>query len=343
MLSVAGKRAAALAALVAAAALGVQAPALASDYDTEAPGSGGGSYSAGVEGQEVSVQVQSTSVNEGSGDSLGAVDVGLGTQVSAHPPCWWQPGLSGRQMAENIKRGDYDALLADGTTRSDTDKHFEGWASHKDDDQGKWWHAVCSSEYFEGSDEDFLKLSEEFRAGGSVRFIPGGGQPPAPPVPGQVVAQAVRRALRVPAPAISTNPAIGPSSATVVGVPTWVWATPATVRTATVTATAGATTATVTITATGLAISAPDATTSCTGWGQPWDPATSQEGGTDCAITFNRSSAHLGGTTPLSVSTTYHITWSATDGASGALEDLTTTTTTPITVAEIQTTNKPTK
>lgn len=51
------------------------------------------------------------------------------------------------------------------------------------------------------------------------------------------------------------------------------------------------------------------------------------EGSSDCTIRFSRSSAHLGGTTPLTVSTTYDITRTANDGTSGALTPLTTTTT----------------
>lgn len=238
-------------------------PALAT-RTSEGSSTDSGRAPAEVSGQEVSVQVQSTSVNGGAGGGLGTEDLGFSAGVSVHPVCWWSPGRSGRQMAESIEKGDYDALVADGTMREDTDKHFEGWADHKDDDKGRWWHATCSSAYFEGDYQDLLKLYEEFTSGGSVRFIPDGGEPPKPPVPGVLIAQAVRRSLRVPSPSVDTNPVIGPNGATVVGVPTWVWATPATIRTATITATAGATTATVTITANGLSLSAPSSTTTTT-------------------------------------------------------------------------------
>ena len=46
------------------------------------------------------------------------------------------------------------------------------------------------------------------------------------------------------------------------------------------------------------ASNAPDSTASCTGWGTPWAEGTA-EGSSDCTIEFTRSSAHLGGTTPL--------------------------------------------
>ena len=61
------------------------------------------------------------------------------------------------------------------------------------------------------------------------------------------------------------------------------------------------------------------------------------EGSSPCTISFNRSSAHLGGTTPLTVSVAYSATYTATDGSSGDLPAVTATNTINLPVAEVQT------
>ena len=66
---------------------------------------------------------------------------------------------------------------------------------------------------------------------------------------------------------------------------------------------------------------------------------TAAEGSSNCTIEFTRSSVHLGGTTPLDISAGYSISYTATDGATGDLDPVTTTSTTNIPVAEIQTIN----
>jgi hypothetical protein len=107
-----------------------------------------------------------------------------------------------------------------------------------------------------------------------------------------------------------------------------------------VTASAGSMSAEVVASSSGLRLSAPDANQSCTGWGSPWVDGESQEGGSDCTIEFTRSSAHLGGKTPVSVSVGYDVSWTASDGNSGTLNPITTTSTHDIPVAEIQTINR---
>ena len=58
---------------------------------------------------------------------------------------------------------------------------------------------------------------------------------------------------------------------------------------------------TVTASSTGLQLSAPDGKASCAGFGVAWHQGM-PEGSSPCTISFNRSSAHLGGATPLTVS-----------------------------------------
>ena len=169
---------------------------------------------------------------------------------------------------------------------------------------------------------------------------------PAPLFDGGALARAAWGAVTIPQPSVETNPRIttgdGVSGATVVGLDTWVWATGETPARVRATASAGAVTATVVASASGLRVSAPDSVPACTGWGSPWVPGQSQEGGSDCTVEFTRSSAHLGGTTPLTVSVGYDVAWTATDGTSGTLDPVTTTSTVDLPVAEIQTVNRDT-
>jgi len=156
--------------------------------------------------------------------------------------------------------------------------------------------------------------------------------------------RAAMGAVTIPAPSVETNPKIttgdGVPDATVVGMDTWVWATGDTPSEVRVTASAGSMSAEVVASSSGLRVSAPDANQSCTGWGSPWVDGESQEGGSDCTVEFTRSSAHLGGTTPLSVSVSYDVSWTASDGSSGTLDPITTNSTVDIPVAEIQTVNR---
>ena len=61
------------------------------------------------------------------------------------------------------------------------------------------------------------------------------------------------------------------------------------------------------------------------------------EGSSPCTISFNRSSAHLGGSTPLTIKVAYSASYTATDGNSGTLPAITTTSTVNLPVAEVQT------
>ena len=86
----------------------------------------------------------------------------------------------------------------------------------------------------------------------------------------------------------------------------------------------------------GLQLSAPDGKASCTGFGVAWHSGM-PEGSSPCTISFNRSSAHLGGSTPLTIKVAYSASYTATDGSSGTLPAITTTSTVNLPVAEVQT------
>ena len=205
-------------------------------------------------------------------------------------------------------------------------------------DNGRWYRMHCDTSTEEGR----ARFKERVFTNRMWEWVPEGRAAPEPVVDPVTLARAAVEAAAIPAPSVETNPRIttddGVEGAAVVGVDTWVWAASGTPSHVEVRATAGSTSVSVAADAGGLSLSAPRARTRCTGWGEPWREGTSREGDSDCVVVFTRSAAHV----PLTVSATYDITWTSTNGTSGTLEALTTTTTIDLPVAEIQTINRPT-
>lgn len=304
------------------------------------PSASSGSGGSGVASLEVEFSVSYP-------DGGGAVSVGSGGSgsgsavVAVDPVCWWHPTRSGKDMAEYL----------DGQASADAADQGEGtgllkslhpdYRSHADDAEGRWYAPVCNPAKL--PKDNLGRVAIGIQAGWMLqpnRFVPASQAPPAPLVDGYTLAGAAREAVSIPAPSVDYNPKLSsPAGSTVVGMDTWVWATGEVPRTVQITASAGGVSATMTITGTRLSLSAPDATSDCTGFGTPWAPG-APEGSSNCTITFNRSSANQPSqATPLTTSVRYTTAWTASDGTSGALADITTTSTTPIPVAEIQTIN----
>ncbi|WP_237564313.1 hypothetical protein [Actinomyces sp. 432] len=222
---------------------------------------------------------------------------------------------------------------------------YPDYESHADDTEGHWYFPICSSGRVPNNDlKVFSPIADDFFANNSPVWVPAGGTPPDPVVDGTTLARAAWDAVTIPTATIAYNPTYGDMQATIVGWDTWVWATGDTPKEVTVTATAGPVTATITGTASMLTLQPKDGTAKCTGFGVPWSQDNDSRG-TDCKIVFNRSSAHFKeGTTPVDVKVSYAISYTASDGATGTMDTHTTSTTTTIPVAEIQTLNtQPTK
>ena len=309
------------------------------DSDTAAvagsDGSGGGQVVA------FSFEVTTTSASGGS-------DGGTTTSSSAsggayvQPTCWYESRGTGAELATQMQKEHRNSR----NSRPPADWGRNWWATtrmdyaaHADDGNGVWYEAKCDMSTKEGRDQ----LSELSTADRQWVWEPDGQRAaPEPVVDPVTLARAAVEAAAIPAPSVETNPRIttddGVEGAAVVGVDTWVWAASDTPSHVEVRATAGSTSVTVAADAGGLSLSAPRARTRCTGWGEPWREGTSREGDSDCVVVFTRSAARV----PLTVSATYDITWTSTNGAGGTLEALTTTTTIDLPVAEIQTINRPT-
>ena len=287
-------------------------------------------------GGEISVSIteQYTTASFGGG---GGETVSSSTSISVKPSCYYEK----QEDQSQVGRDAWD--LQDQGTKNKEDeveKVYSGYKRSKEDRRpGIWWRVKCNEDAFENLAAMQAARNRMTPNGATYLWVPdseNGGKPPAPYISGRALATAAWKAVKIPQPTIETNPKVGSQGATLVGMDTWVWATGNTPRSVTVTASAGSTSATVTAASAGLQLSAPDGKPSCQGFGIAWHSGM-PEGSSPCTISFNRSSAHLGGTTPLTVSVAYSATYTATDGSSGDLPAVTATNTINLPVAEVQT------
>ena len=336
------------------AADGGEDDAAAVSGSAEGTGDGGGQVT-------ISVESSVTTAGSGGGDGSGGgvtSSSSSGTEVTVAPVCYYKPGDTGAQTAQGIN--DTKKELAESSKRASgvtgplvrgvndivsqqMDKNFPDYESHKDDAQGRWYGRYCDASRLDPKNnptfkEDLEKERKAFYEANPDQniWVPAGQQAPRPYISGTRLAKVAWEAVKIPAPTVETNPKVGDRGATLVGMDTWVWATGNTPTSVTATATAGSTTATITAGSSGLQLSAPDGKASCTGFGVAWHPGM-PEGSSPCTISFNRSSAHLGGSTPLTIKVAYSASYTATDGNSGTLPAITTTSTINLPVAEVQT------
>ncbi|MDU0348110.1 hypothetical protein [Actinomyces sp. MRS3W] len=271
--------------------------------------------------------------------SGGSVDIPTSTSsqtVAVAPSCGYKPGRTGAEAAEFI--GGFGNEKANRAVAA----MYPDWEDYVDDTTGRWWTKYCDESAFSDPDT-YLEASAEFFASHPWHvWVPEGTEPPEPEVDPAALASTVWESVDIPAPSIDRNPTVGQSQATIVGFDTWVWATEETPTRVEIVATVGSTSVTVTAGSASLDLSAPDAEAECTGFGIPWTPSNDAKG-TDCIIVFDRSSAHLGGTTPMEVEAVYSASWASTTGRSGTLNTVTTSSTVQIPVAEIQALNTSTR
>ena len=337
--------------------LGAVAPGATADGgqggSSEVSGSAGGT---GDGGGQVSVSVTSsvTTAGSGGGDGGGVTaSSSSSAEVTVAPVCYYKPDETGAETAQGInnvkKRLDVDAKKVAPRDRkkarseADTaakkiDDNFPDYESHKDDAQGRWYARYCDGSFFDPKNPDEFKNERKafYEANPDQNiWVPAGQQAPRPYISGARLAKVAWEAVKIPAPTVETNPKVGDRGATLVGMDTWVWATGETPTSVKATASAGGTSVTVTASSSGLQLSAPDGRASCQGFGIAWHSGMA-EGSSPCTISFNRSSAHLGGSTPLTVKVAYSASYTATDGNSGTLPAITTTSTVDLPVAEVQ-------
>jgi hypothetical protein len=187
---------------------------------------------------------------------------------------------------------------------------------------GTWYASICS-------DGTQLWLGD--------LWVPA-SRPAVSPI---VLAQMARRYLPLPPPGIQTSPAA--SSDQIVNVPTWLWVDPATWGPRSATASVPNESATATAVPVTVTWTMGDGSqVVCRGPGTPYTEGDPARPSPTCGHTYLRSSARQPSLRyPVTATTTWRITWTATGvvSASGTLPPLLRTSTTTLRVAEAQTVN----
>lgn len=203
------------------------------------------------------------------------------------PPCWYSPGRTGAEMAADSVDPYYRRLAHN--VGEDYDDWFpEDAAAHAEED-GNWYSWQCNSGNFDGSIQEFFDYVDQWSAAnpGPV-WVPAGQAPPQPPVPDEILMVIARQVMEdvVQMPTVRFNPA----ERAFVRLETWMWFDPAAWQPVSVTASGGGNSVTVTAKPSRVGVSGLPAgsgvQTGCAGGGRPY----SAGGGTDCSITFGRSS-----------------------------------------------------
>jgi hypothetical protein len=203
------------------------------------------------------------------------------------PPCWYNKGRSGEEMASDSVDPYYYALAHH--TGEDHDQWFPPQVQQHAHDDGNWYSWECDSGNFDGSIQDFFKYVDQWTAQNQdLVWVPAGQLPPQPPVPPEILVQIARdyveRLVRMPI--VNFNPA----ERAFVRLPTWMWFDGAAWQPISVTAQAGGPPVTVTATPDQVSVSGvpdgSDVETGCANGGKPYAAG----GNTDCQITFSQSS-----------------------------------------------------
>jgi hypothetical protein len=283
----------------------------------------GGSSSTPTEsGHTVTVQVSGSFVGGGSDGSPG----GGSTTVSVPSPCWYTQGWSGKEYYKFVKSGDMAGLEYHTGEQMDTYPDYE---SHKDDADGHYYGGECSSETFGDDLDGFFTFSEAWFKDHKTVWVPGGQQPPAPPVPPKVLLRAAQQAMTIPEPTFDWNPKATDGGASLVNLDTWFWLDHD-IANGSVTAAAGGNSVTVTAARQSVTFEAPSAgAVDCADGGVAWSAGAHSS----CVLYFRQASAG----TPVTASSHWGLSWTANGQPQGQLDPIDANATAPVRVIEVQT------
>lgn len=223
---------------------------------------------------QISVSVSYESASSGSGGGGGVATSSQTVTATVQPICYHEARWTGKSLAEDINSDNNFMYYEDD---SDPDTDYANWKDHATDEEGLWYIPTCSRKNGQ-SPEELDAAARAFFPTAHAVFVPAGGEPPAPYIDGGTLAKAAWDAVTIPQPGVETNPKLGDSGATLVGIDTWVWATEDTPAKVTATATAGPATATVTAVSDGLRLSTPDSEPNCQGFSAPPGPREQERG-----------------------------------------------------------------
>lgn len=309
-------------------------PAAADCSGGNLSGCGGGDdgASAGSSGNTVNVRVYGTLVGQGNGGSGGG-----STTVSVPSPCKYSPGFTGKEYYEWVKSG--RANYAQHHSGLGAYEPHEGYEDHKDDTEGRWYGASCSSADYEAvygeqaNLDAFFDYADAWFATHDGIYVEAGEDPPTPPIPPEALRYAAQQAMEIPEPRFAFNPDRAAAVNTIVNIPTWFWLTDPTL-TGNVTAEAGGHSATVTAELTSFKVVSDDgdSTGTCAGTGTAWHAGAGATD-SDCTITFRYPAGDLG----VTATTTWGVSWAYDGAQQGTLAPVTSTWTDALSVGEVQT------
>jgi len=255
----------------------------------------------------------------GNGSKAGSAGSGSGgggrVDVSVPAPCWMTAGFSGKEYFEWVDSGQ---MARDAYHANESVTPYAGYEQYKDDAQGHWYGAMCTSANWPNQDDiaGFNSFVLEFFATHPSVYVPANETPPRPPVPPALLRDIALNNLRLPDPRLDWNPKLRGNQGTLVNLDTWFWldSAPTTLR---VHAAAGGNEASVIATFGGMKITAPsEKPLNCDGPGTPYTAGAQ----TNCALAFGRASTALGAeATPVTVTTKWTGTWAANGANQGPL------------------------
>lgn len=155
-----------------------------------------------------------------------------------------------------------------------------------------------------------------------------------------VLAQEAYRHLPLPQPEIGVNPAVGREQ--FVNLPTWLWVSPLTWGVRSATASVPGLSATATATPISVTWTMGDGgKVVCRSPGTPYSPRfPPRSASPDCSYTYRHSSAQASGTVyTVTATTTWRVTWTSSNGATGGLPPITRSSQISLEVAEAQALN----
>lgn len=287
-------------------------------------------------GQTIIVQVSGSFVGGGKDGSPGS------TTVSVPAPCFYIEGFTGKEYYDYVQSG--KAASDWNHTGGGTDGSFQpipGYKQHKNDTKGHWYGGECDSANYEnmfGSDPDldaFFKYSDKWFATHQDVWVPGGQQPPIPPLPPEVLAYAAQKAMHIPDPEFAFNPDRPQGGAqTFVNIPTWFWLTDRRTE-GDVTASVPGQSATVTAKLDSFSIvsDAGDTTGDCGGTGTPWTKGMDPTAASDCSISFMEPSQGMG----LTATANWGLSWTYNGAPQGNLDPVTATWNSQVRVGQVET------
>jgi hypothetical protein len=272
----------------------------------------------------------------------GGTHVGTRSVPGPTPYCRYIPYKTAEDYPREYGHGDEDWSYEEAGLNPETGLPWD-IEEHKGK-PGRYWVPMCGDAEWLGDPAALEQYMSDFFNANNVRWVgPGDPLPPPPPVPPTVLLAMAEEFLDPPAPDVSVNPVAW----SVVAIPTWVWADPATFGDLTVRAESGPNWAQIDAEPTGMTLTSdPGARArqegTCASGGSPYVRGRSLGSqSTDCTVVFGRASVGAPDGWPLRVTSTWAARGTTSDGVDEPLLPRAAGSTVDVAVAEVQSVQAP--